>query len=253
MGILYLTEFRSLFKSIKLYLSIIIGTIIFLHPLFSYSTSWDILSPIELLSYPLATSDFTPFAAVFCVLPYADNFCEDYNTGYHRFISYRIGSSRYAMVKCVVVAISGALVMMTYMTFAIIMSIICAGEVDTADSVSFMQKTIWGKSGIMLLYDGMLYYVLRIIVVAMFGAVWALVGLVTAVATVNKYVTIVIPFVIYQFLWYIMSEIAINPVYLFRADDIRIPSFSFVIIYQILWIIILGFTSYKCIKKRVII
>lgn len=253
MNKLYSTELKSLFTSIKLYISIIIGAALFLHPLFSYTKSWSLLSPVELLSYPLATSDFTPFAALFCVLPYADSFCNDYNSGYYRFILYRISATKYAIMKCSIAAISGALVMATYMSLAVFLSNICAGEVNTVDSVVFMQHTVWGKSGIILFHDGVIYYALRIFVAAMFGSVWALVGLLTAAVIVNKYVTIVFPFVIYQFLWYIMSEKAINPVYLLRADDTRIPSLSFVIIYQIAWIIILGVVSYKCIIKRVIV
>lgn len=253
MNKLYSTEFKSLFTSIKLYISIVIGVTLFLHPLFSYAKSWSLLSPVELLSYPLATSDFTPFAALFCVLPYADSFCEDYNSGFYRFILYRISSTKYAIMKCSIAAISGALVMAINMSLAVFLSNICAGEIDTADSVAFMQHTVWGKSGILLFHDGVIYYTFRIIIAALFGSVWALVGLLTAAVIVNKYVTIVVPFVIYQFLWYIMSEKVINPVYLLRADDIHIPSLSFVVIYQTAWIIILGIVSYKFIKKRVIV
>ena len=250
---LFSTEFKSLFTSIKLYISITIGAALFLHPLFSYVKSWSVLSPVELLSYPLATSDFTPFAALFCVLPYADSFCKDYNSGYYRFILYRVSATKYAMMKCFVAAISGAFVMAINMSLAVLLSNICAGEIDTVDRVAFMQHTVWGKNGIILLYDGIIYYAIRIFIAAMFGSVWALVGLLTAVVIVNKYVTMIVPFVIYQFLWYIMSEKAINPVYLLRADFARIPSLSFVIIYQMAWIIILGVASYRCIKKRVIV
>ena len=122
MNKLYSTELKSLFTSIKLYISIIIGAALFLHPLFSYTKSWSLLSPVELLSYPLATSDFTPFAALFCVLPYADSFCNDYNSGYYRFILYRISATKYAIMKCSIAAISGALVMATYMSLAVFLS-----------------------------------------------------------------------------------------------------------------------------------
>ena len=249
---LYLAEYKKLTGSIKLYISLFIGVILFLHPLFANYTNWAVFTPVELLSFPLATSDFTPFAAVFCVLPYADSFCEEYNSGYYRFIFHRVGANRYAAIKCFVVAISGALVMTVCMSSAIIMSLVCAGRVDTVDSVSFMQQTVWGKNGVVLYCNGIFYYSMRIFVAAMFGAVWALVGLLTASMITNKYTTLVIPFVIYQFLWYSLGETAINPVYLLRADDIRIPSISFVIIYQTVWIAILSFLSYNCIKKRVV-
>lgn len=249
---MYLAECRRLFGSTKLYISLFIGTILFLHPLVSNYVSWQFFTPIELLSFPLATSDFTPFASVFCVLPYVDSFCEEYNSGYYRFIIHRMGANRYAAIKCSVVAFSGALVMTVYMSFAIILSSICAGKVDDIDSVAFMQHTVWGKSNILLLCNGKIYYLLRILVAAMFGAVWALIGLLIASIITNKYIALVIPFVIYQFLWYSLSKAAINPVYLLRADDIRIPSLSFVIIYQTVWIMILSFLSVYCIKKRVI-
>lgn len=81
------SDFRRIFRSPRFYLALGISLAILLRPLeqvVRYKVGGTFL---EMLSIPFALSDFTPFAAIFCVLPFADSFCEDYRSGYVRAVA----------------------------------------------------------------------------------------------------------------------------------------------------------------------
>jgi hypothetical protein len=80
---------------------------------------------------------------------------------------------------------------------------------------------------------------------------WALIGLCVSILIANRYVTLIAPFVLYQALWFLLNETAINPVYLFRGDSNFIPSFAFLVIYQLTCIFLCAVFSIYGIKRRI--
>lgn len=246
-----ITDIKRMLVSPRLLAAIIIGLALFLHPLLLSSESWKSYSPMQLLALPLGISDFTPFAAVFCVLPFADSFCEDYKSGYYNQISLRTGVKKYALSRCATVAVSGAIPMGIFMLVAIVLSRLVAGQIDTVEATAFLGSTIWAKANIILPYSGLILYAFRILLAVLFGALWALVGLLISTLVMNRYITLIMPFVIYQALWYFLDGTIINPVYLIRADHAAIPSLGFVIIYQTIWLAVLATLSVLGIRKRV--
>ena len=97
------SDFRRIFRSPRFYLALGISLAILLRPLeqvVRYKVGGTFL---EMLSIPFALSDFMPFAAIFCVLPFADSFCEDYRSGYVRAAALRVGIKRYAWQRCLTV------------------------------------------------------------------------------------------------------------------------------------------------------
>jgi len=229
-------DFKRMFHSWQIYVSIIAGLFMLLRPLMELYGTWKEYTPMTLLSMPLAVSDFTPFAAVFCVLPFADSFCEDFSSHYLCGILQRVGVRRYAILRCISVAISGGLVMGVIMLMTILMCVAGAGRPDTAESVAFLSGSVWMRMGIILTGNGILLYLCRILLAFLFGALWALVGLVISSFVPNRYVSMIAPFVLYQALWFFLDENVLNPVYLFRGDFSHIPSFAFIVLWQTLCI-----------------
>lgn len=244
-------DIRRIMTSKRFYLTLIAGLTLILRPLFDISRYWSKYSPMELLSIPLGLSDFTPFAVVFCVLPFAESFCEDLNSGYHSHIILRKGSRRYAAQRCISVALSGGMVMSSIMAITIVFCLCAAKQSVMIEDLSFMNNTMWARTGILQIWNGNLLYLIRVFVAFIFGCVWALVGLTISIFIPNRYVTLIAPFVLYQFLWFLLGELPINPVYMFRGDSNFIPSFGFLLVYQSIVILICFATSYYGIRKRV--
>lgn len=246
-------EIKRILIRPALYISILLGLLILNRPLFENIISGTIGegSISQFLSVPFALSDFTPFATVFCVLPYADSYCEDYNSGYYRFTVCRLGSKKYAYLRSVNVALSGGLVMASIILITILFCGSLANLSDTSDRIEFMRNSIWVRSGIIYVMNGIPYLALRVVFGFLFGCVWALVGLFISTILTNKYVTYIAPFVLYQLLWFVLAETKWNPVYLLRGDSGFIPSISFVLIYQTVVIILLLVVSSLLIRRKV--
>ncbi len=241
------------FSSWRFYFSILAGFLFFSRQLFMRYSHWQFLTPMEMLSIPLAISDFTPFAVVFCAFPFSDSFCHDYSTKYLFFISSRIDIRRYARCRCAAVAACGGVVMASIIILTINICVIGAGKSETVESLLFLQGTIWGKMGVLYVCGGVFHYLGRVFLAFLFGAVWALAALTISVFVTNPYVTVLSPFVVYQVLWFLLEGLPINPVYLLRADYGGIPSFSFVVIVQCLCILFCSVVACWGIKRKVLV
>lgn len=250
---IYRSDMRRFFISWRFYVSLVVGLLFILRPFFEAYQVWERMSPVLLLSLPFGSSDFTPFAAIFCVLPFADSFCVDADSNFANSIVLRVGGRRYALQRCITVAISGAVVMGTIVLVTIMSCVFAAGLPETAESADFMRNTIWARMNVILTFNGTLFYAGRLLLAALFGALWALVGLAISTVLTNRYVTLVAPFILYQVLWYLLSESPINPVYLLRGDDQRIPSLAFVVMYQLALIGLCAFAAFRGIRRKVMI
>ena len=237
----------------KLYFSVIAGLVLILRPLFASNMlgHWAMYSEVELLSVPLATSDFTPFSVVFCLLPFAESFCDDYGSGYVHHIVTRISPRRYVLQRCLSTAISGGIVMGSIMALTILVCILLGAPVTSMDDMHFLENTLWNKAGLLYIWNGNLMYMMRILIAFLFGCVWSLVGLAVSAFVPNRYVTLVFPFVLYQFLWFLFNELPFNPVYMFRGDSDCIPSLGFLFSYQFGWIGLCTVLSYVGIMRKV--
>ncbi|MCQ2535221.1 MAG: hypothetical protein MJ172_11750 [Clostridia bacterium] len=252
---MFKSDMRRLLLNPRIYISIIISLGILLRPLLT-AVSYGLLrsascSPIYLMSFPFASSDYVPFAAIFCVVPFADSFCEDFNSQNYYLINSRIGSKKYSIMRTLSVALSGGITMATIVAIVIAICVVLANAPDTEETTSFLYRSIWNREGIMLLYNGYLFYALRVLLAFLFGAVWATIGLFISTIVTNKYVTLITPFIIYQIAWYSLPGKMINPVYLLRANFEGIPSLSFVILYQSFLILLFYTLSVLGIRARV--
>lgn len=131
--------------------------------------------------------------------------------------------------------------------------LICAGLAnlpETAETAAFMRKTIWAEMGLVVEHP-VLLGMLKILLAFLFGAVWAMVGLVVSVLCANPYITCIAPYVLYQVLWLLLEGSALNPVYYLRGDSDFIPSFWFAVVYQGSWILVCFLISSVGIRKKV--
>ncbi len=249
---MFKSEIKRMFSRPLLYVSFIVGVLLINRPLlvtmFEPSGSGSIS---QYLSMPFALSSFSPFAAIFCAVPFADSFCDDFNSGYIRSVVSRAGVKRYALLRCLAVALSGGLVMAGIIAVTILHCGILADVPDTPETVAFMRNSIWMRSGIIFVMNGIPYLLLRVLFGFLFGCVWSLIGLFTSTILTNKYVTYIAPFVLYQMLWFVLSDSMWNPVYMFRGDSDFIPSISFVLVYQLVLILVLILFSCLLIRRKV--
>lgn len=243
-------DFKRIFSSFRFYLALGIGLFILLRPLVISFTHLVRGTFLEVLTTAFALSDFTPFAAIFCVLPFADSFCQDYQSGYVSFIAGRTGIKKYARYRCMTVMLSGAILMALTVGITILVCAVLADAPETAETAQFLGGSIWYRSGI-LLENQALFVLLKILLGFLFGGLWALVGLVVSVLIPNGYVTLIAPFVLYQVLWLLLEGSAVNPVYMLRGDSNYLPSPGFVLLWQIFLIVLCYIVACKGIQKRV--
>lgn len=245
------SDLRRMALSPKIYVSFSIGVLILLRPLFAAIAQRADGSFFQFLSVPFGLSDFTPFAAVFCVLPFADSFCDDYNSGYVNAVCTRSGVKKYSVLRSLTVAISGGITMAAIVAVTILTCALLASQPDTAETVQFMRNSIWAKMDLILRFNGMVLVAVKVILAFMFGCLWALVGLAISTVFVNRYVTYIAPFVIYQGLWFLLPESPLNPVYLLRGDSNFIPSLWFMLCWQGFLIAVTFVLSAWGIKRKV--
>lgn len=243
-------DIKRMFHGIGFYLALLISILILLRPLIGAFTEKTSGTFYQFLSVPLAASDYTPFAALFCTIPYAWSFCDDYNSGYLKGITARIGAKKYSLQRCLVVMLSGGLLMAAIF---LIVHLVCAGLAnlpETEETAAFLSRTIWARMNLLFAANGLVLSALRVLLAFLFGSVWALAGLTVSVFLPNRYVTLIAPFVVYQILWLLLEGNAFNPVYQLRGDSNYLPSLWFVLGYQICMILL--FISVSCIgiKKR---
>lgn len=245
-------EFRRIFTGSKIYISIFISLAILLRPLIETISGGGGGTFLTLQTLPFGLSDYSPFAAIFCVLPFADSFCEDYNSGMATLLVQRVGIRRYALGRCLSVALSGGIAMGITVLITLSTCFILAEEPDTFESVRFWIEgnSLWHRMNLIFRYHGLGVLGYRVLFGFLFGCAWATVGLAVSTMTINRYVTFVAPFVIYQAGWFLIKSNC-NPVKLLRGD--YVPSVTYLVCCQLSVVGVCIAFSYFRIQKRVIV
>ena len=239
---------KRIISSWQFYAALAGGLILFLHPVLLQSQVWEHSSPLELFSVSMGISDFTPFAVIFAVLPYGTAFCMDCKTEYSNSIVSRIGVNQYVRGRLISTALSGASVMGMMMLLISLFCRFAAGIPETPESAGFLRGGPWEK--LPFLMHGIIFYLLRIFLAMLFGSLWATVGLAFSAAVPNPYAALILPFVVYQVLWYLLEGSLLNPLYYLRADHFGIPSLGFAFGYQIFWNIAVSLLALYLMKRR---
>ena len=180
------------------------------------NSSTDILT---ISIYPLAMSGYVPFAALFPVLPYGFSYLEEKNSGFQKYIFMRTTYQRYMAHKIFFTGFAGGLSMVIPFIFVFWYAVIVGQPVSPELYPQVYTEHIWGNY--MFIWGGMLVLLFRLILFFLFGFLWAEVALLISVLCSNRYVTFVVPFIIYQALWMLLKEsflVYLNPAVLWRSD-----------------------------------
>ena len=190
---------------------------------------------LTLLMDPMAASGFTPFSAIFPILPCAFLFCEEYNSGYIRMILMRTGKWKYCIQRVLYTALSGGLAI--FIPFLILdIIIIFMGEPTTALNASpVWAGSIWGNY--VLVGNGLFVMAAKLLLAFLFGCTWSLIALAVSTIITNRYAVIIIPFVLFQLVWVALQNSIFNPLFLLRGDDRNFSSIGQVILIEILYAI----------------
>lgn len=179
-------DLKRVFTSSKIYISIFTFLAILLRPLIETISGGGAGTFLTLQTLPFGLSDYSPFAVIFCVLPFADSFCEDYNSGIAVPIVQRIGIRRYALGRCASVALSGGITMGLIVLITLSTCFVLASEPDTFDSVRFFIEgnSLWYRMNLLLRFHGLDVMGFRVLFGFLFGCAWAMVGL--AISTIDE-------------------------------------------------------------------
>ena len=246
-----LLEMHRIFKrkvSVLVYLG---GLLMLLRPLLVQITSLWRYTFHEIYLAAFATGVFTPFAALFPAVVFAAAFAEDHDSGTIRMCMMRIGRKGYAGRRVMTAIIGGGLMMASYVVLVLIFGAVFAGKAGTTESAQLIDSTLWGRYEILTRYGGAGMYAGKTALAFLFGAVWALFGLVVSALTVNIYIAAIVPLGVYMALWYFLPGSPLNPVYLLRGDSKILPSLGFAFFIQMLAIVCLAVLSEVIILRRV--
>lgn len=241
-------DLKRIVSGWQFYAALFGGLILFTHPVLLNRNFWEYASPLELFSMAMGVSDFTPFAVIFAVLPYGTAFCMDCKSEYANSIVSRIGIRKYTWGRWASVALSGAMVMGFLMLGTVTLCLTGAKMPETEMSASFLKGGPW--KDLPLLMNGFWFYLLRIFLAMLFGALWATVGLILSAVVPNPYMVLILPFVIYQSAWYLLELSIFNPIYYFRADFQGLPSLAFSFGYQIFWNAMAALAAQVLMRRR---
>lgn len=243
------SDIRRAFMSYRLYVAMAVALTILLRPLIEVLQGSGEFSFVYLQQFPFGLSDYTPFAAIFCVFPFADSFCDDYTSGYVYAITLRMGPKQYARQRFVSNALIGGITQGVIVAIALSVCYLGASTPETMESVAFMQGTPWYELNLLLRFHGALFFTLRVLLAFLFGCLWASVGLCVSAFSANRYITLVAPFVLYQLLWRLIDPPLLNPVEALGGNSVS--SLPILVVYQFILITICGIISVKKIKKRI--
>lgn len=196
-----------------------------------------------LYTVPFATSAFIIFCGVFPAIPYAYSYIEERSSGYLRFIRIRQPYKIYAVQKILFTGLSGGASML-------FMGIIVFGLIDimgadiTPDNYQpILDTLIWAPY--MFVWGGRMIFILKCVLLFLFGFMWSELALMISLIFKNKYVAFVLPFLLYEIAWILIPWNNVNPVYLVRSDfDLNMPIwFPFIVdlIYIAVLVAINGF------------
>ena len=177
-------------------------------------------SSYHILFNVFGASGFTPFAAVFPVLAYATNFCEEYQSGYYRMIFARMSPVRFGGLRIINVALSGGIMMAVPIATACILAYTFGiPGVPKGSDEGLLDGTIMFTY--VVRYGDWYIAAGKIMLGFLFGSVWALMGFMFAVWFPNRYVALIAPFVLYESMWIALDRMPyLNPIRLLRGDDI---------------------------------
>ena len=155
---------------------------------------------------------YVVFAGMFPGLPYGSSLLEERNSGYLYFVRQRIPIKKYMKYKMIAIGLSGAVsTVIPYLCVALPL------KLATIHSTVPAYENDYGVicSRIVLMCGEGTVYVLKGLLMALFGILWAELTLLISLIIRNRYIVYILPFVIHQVLWNVLPN-KIGPIFLIR-------------------------------------
>lgn len=197
-----------------------------------------------------AISGFIPMLPVFPVLLYASRFCEEYGSGYYRMIFFRMRRERFALVRMTSVGLSGgAAVAVPILILCLAADWFGISEITDPNALrvpaDLKMVVISMKYG----YGTLVFF--KVLLGFLFGATWAIVGLAFGIWFLNRYVSLIGPFVLYEALWILCDgKLSIlSPTELVRGDD---SGYALSLVLECVWLLAAAGIVMFGFKKRIL-
>lgn len=217
----FLLDLRRSFLNLRFFIGLASVTVLLLTAEVLGSPLDGSRSSYYILFNAFGASGFGPFAAIFPVLAYATNFCEEYQSGYYRMIFARMNPLRFGAIRICTVALSGGVMLAVPIALACVIAFAFGtpgipGGSDEGMLEGMVMLTYITKYGDWYIGVG------KTVLGFLFGGIWALAGLAFAVWIPNKYVALIAPFVLYESMWLGLDKVPLlNPIRLYRGDDLN--------------------------------
>lgn len=254
-------EIKNGLCSIGFYVACAIILYLFLHELnneylFDGNKTWDDgCGYLYYVSCIMAFSGFSIFACIFASLPSSVSFCEEYNSGYLPFILHRSGFKRYWCSKFFGVGTVGGLTLLIP-TLIIFLLIIIFSHPESADIKHIYSFEFWDLSTVWAKYvtigGGLPIMGMKLILIFVYGFLWALVPIAISTWLPNRYVTLIAPYVINESVSMLLPKSMFNPLYLLRCD-FHLPGLTFelALLIQFSYIALTAVVFYFGLKRRI--
>lgn len=247
-------DVKSQLFSTGMLISLLLGLVLLIEPqyqYFFYFARWDNKSDyLNFFFSSLALGGYLIFTPIITVMPGAFRFCDEYNSGYLRFMLVRSKSRRkYMFARLFSNAVSGGVAnALPLAVFALIMLIFCAPYTPNGHSQTPFDGTILEP---LETFAGGLGIVGVIILLAfLFGIVWGVVGTALSAAVPNRYVALCGPFVLFFLIHLVANALGaerFSPTNTILPDIL--PSFGFLFLYQTV-LLVLGCAAFIFFARR---
>ena len=192
---------------------------------------------VAFFRYALTGGGFLIFTPILVVLPGVIQFCDDYNSGYSRFIITRVSKKTFLVKRYISTIISGGIACMLPLLLLLIGTLILCDAPEDYDT--FANYVIYGKfadwwNGIAPMAHICLYGFI-------FGMVWASIGMMFASMIPNRYVALGLPVALFY-----GANVVLNALNLTKFSPVNMilldiqDSQAFVLIYQLVLLVVSG-------------
>lgn len=151
---------------------------------------------------------FIPFVAS---LPYGYRFIDEYNSNYYRFSLSRSGYKKYVFRKTVAVNLSSFLAVFLGLTFAVLFLLPFSEKINFNDvfHVQLYNTLVSGRTyGFLININEYLYIFVCVFFISLFASLWPIIGMIASTYIKNRYVSLIMPFIIFFLLWQIGGRCA---------------------------------------------
>ena len=182
---------------------------------------------------------FSLFSPVLAVIPAATTFCDDYNSGFLKFILGREKKKQYIRETILCSTISGGLAIFLPCLLADIF-LLADGKMNTKENMIQGYSTVFDETvyaDIQYVWGGIGLAMLLLLLSFLFGALWSNIGLLVSAVVPNKYAALVMPFAIYFAVHLLLYKsdifLVFSPANMLMPSATFIPYKEYPFVYQI--------------------